>query len=114
MELGETVPTSPAVALAVTLRADGPAIICMKPVASALCTVTLNAGTVAEERVTPEMLSGKLNVTVSEAVPPNPLFRAYTQGVRPSAAVQTEEAIGAVPVPNGLADVTLVPSMMLM
>ena len=41
-----------------------------------LCTVTVRAGTVTDGSVTPATVVGKLSVTVSTAVPPNPLSRA--------------------------------------
>ena len=68
--------------------AAAPGINRINPVCRVLCTVTVNAGTVAAESVTPETVAGKLSVTVSAAVPPNPLSRAYTQGVRRSAMAQ--------------------------
>jgi hypothetical protein len=76
MQLGETVPTSAAVPFAVMVTVAPAPINRIKPVFRVLFTVTANAGTLADEKVTPGTVVGKLNVTVSEAVPPNPLSRA--------------------------------------
>ena len=69
-------PTSPAVALAVIVEVAPAPINRIRPVFKVLWTVTANAGTLPDERVTPETVAGKLNVTVSEDVPPKPLSRA--------------------------------------
>ena len=69
-------PTNPAVAFALMVEVAPAPINRIRPVFKVLCTVTANAGTVADERATPETVAGKLNVTVSEDVPPNPLSRA--------------------------------------
>jgi hypothetical protein len=77
MQSGETAPTSPAVAFAVMLEVAAPPTIRISPVVRVLWTLTVNAGMAAlDERVTPATVAGKLNVTVSADVPPNPLSRA--------------------------------------
>ena len=69
-------PTSAAVPLAVMVTVAPAPTNRIRPVFKVLCTVTANAGTFPDESVTPETVTGKLNVTVSADVPPNPLFRA--------------------------------------
>jgi hypothetical protein len=55
---------------------------------------------------------GKSITTWSVAIAPNPSFRAYTQGERPSLVVHVNDP-GGDPVPNGLAPVVFVPSKIL-
>jgi hypothetical protein len=76
MQSGETAPTSPVVAFAMMLEEAGAPRNLIRPVLIVLCTVTVSAGTLALESVTPETVDGKLSVTVSAAVPPKPLNRA--------------------------------------
>ena len=65
-----------AVALAPTVEVDGP-INRIRPVGSVLWMLTVTAATPPVDKFeTPGMTVGKLTVTTSEAMPPNPLRRA--------------------------------------
>jgi hypothetical protein len=58
------------------LEVAGPPTIRIMYVVRVLFTLTVNAGMGTDESVTPATVAGKLRVTVSAVVPPNPLSRA--------------------------------------
>ena len=111
MGTGATTSTIAAIPIALTVEVAGPSNR-ISPVFNVLWTValiTVTGSTV--DRVTPGTAPepGKSKVTVSAAVPPNPLAAAYLQGVFASVVVQ----VNAPPVANAAAPVALDPLKML-
>ena len=67
--------TKAAVAVVATENEEDPSNP-INVVFTALRTVTVIAGTLADARVTPDIAVGKLTDTASPGVPPNPFIRA--------------------------------------